>query len=185
VPTKKRHLRRLTTLPFPAWFQNAEAVCLHSGVNSPASMRHIGRTTFQCKFVLVLVFFTYNIICEQLINISLILFIFKFTNIEASRVITSAFKSSMEIPLFQWSKVYRHPDWRPYIDAWFRRFEVSVNFKFYLFFMLYWNYWFIFNKLFIHRINSSGITLMTMLWGGCGRITWQLGNIENVTIIFF
>jgi hypothetical protein len=31
-----------------------------------------GRMTFQCKFVKVLVFFNYNIIYEQLINISLI-----------------------------------------------------------------------------------------------------------------
>ena len=34
-------------------------------------------------------------------------------------IITSTFKSSMEIVLFQWSQVFRHPDWRPYIDAWF------------------------------------------------------------------
>ena len=27
------------------------AVCLHSGVNSPASTRHNGRMTSQCKFV--------------------------------------------------------------------------------------------------------------------------------------
>jgi hypothetical protein len=25
----------------------------------------------------------------------------------------------MEIPLFQWSQLSKHPDWRPYIDAWF------------------------------------------------------------------
>jgi len=36
---------------------SAEAMCLHSRVNSPASTRHIGGTTFQCKFVSVLVFF--------------------------------------------------------------------------------------------------------------------------------
>jgi len=36
---------------------NAEATCLRSGMNSPASTRHSGRTVFQCKFVLVLVFF--------------------------------------------------------------------------------------------------------------------------------
>jgi len=59
-------------------------------------------------------FFTYNIICEQLINI---LFIFRFTNIEAVRVITSAFKSLMKILLFQQSQVSRYPNWRPYIDA--------------------------------------------------------------------
>jgi hypothetical protein len=82
-------------------------------------------------------FFTYNAICEQLINILLILFIFKFTNIKVTRVITSAFKSSMKILLFQWSRVSRHLDWRPYIDAWFQRFEVGVNFKFYLFLINY------------------------------------------------
>jgi hypothetical protein len=134
VLTKKRHLRRLMTLPLLARSHSAEVVCLHSGINSPASMRHIERRSFHCKFVLILVFFfTYNIIWEQLINISLILFIFIFTNIEATRLITSVFKSLMEILLFQWSQVSRHLDWRPYIDAWFRRFEVSVNFKFYYF----------------------------------------------------
>ena len=45
-------------------------------------------------------FYTYNIIYEQQINILLILFNFRFTNIEAARKITSAFKSSMEISLF-------------------------------------------------------------------------------------
>jgi len=35
---------------------SAEVACLHSGINSPASTRHSGRTTFQCKFVKVLVF---------------------------------------------------------------------------------------------------------------------------------
>ncbi|XP_073262478.1 uncharacterized protein [Populus alba] len=46
-----------------------------------------------------------------------------FTNIEAARVISSAFKASMEIPLFQWSQISRHPEWMPQINAWFRRFE--------------------------------------------------------------
>jgi hypothetical protein len=66
--------------------------------------------------------------CEQLINILLILFNFRFTNIEVAWTITSAFKSSMEIPLFQWSQVSKLPEWRPNIDPWFRRFQVSVNF---------------------------------------------------------
>jgi len=127
VPTKKRNLRWLTTLPLPARFHNIEAMSLHNGINSPASMRHIGRTTFQCKFVLISVFFSsFNVICGQLINISLILLIFRFTNIEATRVITLAFKSSMEIPLFQWGQVSKPPDLKPYIDSWFTRFEVSV-----------------------------------------------------------
>jgi len=73
-------------------------------------------TIFQCMFILVFLFFTYNIICEQLINISLFIFIFRFTNIEDARVITSAFKSSIEIPLFPWSQVSRHPDWRPIVS---------------------------------------------------------------------
>ena len=117
-------------LPLQAQFHSAEAACLRNGINSPASTRHSGRMTFQCKFVEVLVFLkkNYNIIYEQLINISLIYFIFRFTNIEAARVISSAFKSSMLIPLFQWSQVSKHPKWIPQIDAWFDRFEVGVNF---------------------------------------------------------
>jgi hypothetical protein len=71
-------------LSLPTLFHIAEAGCLHSGINSPPSTRHNGRRTFQCKFVSVLVFFNYNIIYEQLINISLIYFIFRFTNIEAA-----------------------------------------------------------------------------------------------------
>ncbi|XP_052305162.1 uncharacterized protein LOC127904733 [Populus trichocarpa] len=50
-----------------------------------------------------------------------------FTNIEAARVISSAFKSSMEIPLFQWSQISKHPEWMPQINAWFNRFEVGIN----------------------------------------------------------
>jgi len=73
-------------------------------------------------------FFNYNIIYEQLINISLISFFFRFTNIEAARVISSVFKSSMEILLFQCIQVSRHPEWIPNIDAWFDKFEVGVNF---------------------------------------------------------
>jgi len=94
MPTKKRHLRRLTTLPLPAWFHNVKVVSLYSRINSPASTRRIEKTTFRCKFVLkftlILVFF-FNVICEQLFNISLILWIFRFTNIKAARVIISAF----------------------------------------------------------------------------------------------
>jgi hypothetical protein len=57
VPTKKSHMRRLMMLPLPAQFHNVDAVFLHNRVNSPASTRHIGRTTFQWKFVLIWVFF--------------------------------------------------------------------------------------------------------------------------------
>ena len=41
----------IVMLPLLARFHSAEAVCLHSGVNSPASTRHNGRMTSQCKFV--------------------------------------------------------------------------------------------------------------------------------------
>ena len=44
-------LRQLVILPLLARFHSAEAVCLHSGVNSPASTGHNGRMTSQCKFV--------------------------------------------------------------------------------------------------------------------------------------
>ena len=39
--------------------QRRGGVCLRSGINLPASTRHSGRTTFQCKFVKVLVFFNH------------------------------------------------------------------------------------------------------------------------------
>jgi len=53
----------------------------------------------------------------------------RFTNIEAVRTITSTFKSSMKIPLFQWSHVSKHPEWKPRVNAWFSRFKVSINLK--------------------------------------------------------
>ena len=78
------HLRRQPMLPLLAVLHSAEAACLRSGINLPASTRHSGRTTFQCKFVKVLVFFlNYNIIYE-VITIEFISFIFRFTNIEAA-----------------------------------------------------------------------------------------------------
>ena len=51
-----------------------------------------------------------------------------FTNIEAARVLSSAFKSLMEISLFKLSRVSRYHEWIPNIDAWFDKFEVGVNF---------------------------------------------------------
>jgi len=59
-PLKKRHLHHLcrqAMLPLPAVLHSAEVACLRSGINLPTSTRHSGRTTFQCKFVKVLVFF--------------------------------------------------------------------------------------------------------------------------------
>ena len=38
-------------VPLLARFHSAEAVRLHSGVNSPVSTRHNGRMTSQCNFV--------------------------------------------------------------------------------------------------------------------------------------
>jgi hypothetical protein len=65
------------------------------------------------------------IIFEKLISINECYF--RFTNIEASRTITSAMKSSIEEPLFQWSQVSKSPKWKPMIDPWFKRFKVSIN----------------------------------------------------------
>jgi len=113
-------------LSLPALVHSEEAACLRSGINLPASTRHSGRTTFQFFKVLVFLKKNYNIIYE-VITIEFISFIFRFTNIEAARVISSAFKSSMEIPLFQWSQISKHPEWMPQINAWFDRFEVGVN----------------------------------------------------------
>ena len=93
-------------------------------------------------------FFTYNIIYEQLINILLILFIFMYTNIEAAQTITSAFKSSMKIPLFQSSQVSKHPEWRPNIDAWFLLIY-SLFLINYFYNFISWTI-FIFNELFIY-----------------------------------
>ena len=38
-----RNLRQLVMLPLLARFHSTEAVCLHSGVNSPVSTKHNGR----------------------------------------------------------------------------------------------------------------------------------------------
>jgi hypothetical protein len=43
---------------------------------------------------------------------------FRFTNIEVIRTITSVFKSSMKITLFQCSQVSKHPEWKSQVDAW-------------------------------------------------------------------
>jgi hypothetical protein len=43
-------------------------------------------------------------------NISLNLSNLRFTNIEVARTITSIFKSSMKISLFQWSQISKHPN---------------------------------------------------------------------------
>jgi len=43
----------------------------------------------------------------------------------------------MKILLFQWSQVSRHPEWKPYIDTWFRTFEVSVILKLFIYLLCY------------------------------------------------
>ncbi|XP_073262216.1 uncharacterized protein [Populus alba] len=43
-----RHPRQLVMLALLAQFHSAEVVCLHNGVNSPASTRHSGRMTSKC-----------------------------------------------------------------------------------------------------------------------------------------
>jgi hypothetical protein len=48
------------------------------------------------------------IIFEKLISINE--WNFRFTNIEAVKTITLVIKLSMEIPLFQWNQVSKHPE---------------------------------------------------------------------------
>ena len=50
-----------------------------------------------------------------------------FTNIEAARTITSAFKSSIKILSFQQSQVFKYPKWKLQVDAWISLFNVSIN----------------------------------------------------------
>jgi hypothetical protein len=52
---------------------------------------------------------------------------FRFTNIEAARTITSAFKSSIKILSFQQSQVFKYPKWKLQVDAWISLFNVSIN----------------------------------------------------------
>jgi hypothetical protein len=92
-------------------------------------------------------------------NVSLNLSNFRFINIKSARTITSAFKSSMKILLFQWSQVSKHPEWKPQVDAWFLRFKVSTNLNFF------------------YHVNSN--TLLKLL-----RITLQLDNIKIKIIVF-
>jgi hypothetical protein len=50
-----------------------------------------------------------------------------FTNVEDAQTITSTMKSLMEVPFFQMSQVSKNPEWKSIIDAWFRKFRVSIN----------------------------------------------------------
>ena len=65
------------------------------------------------------------IIFKKLILINEYKFI--FTNIEVVQTTTSMIKSSMEVLLFQWGQVFKNPEWKSMIDAWFGRFKVSIN----------------------------------------------------------
>jgi len=38
----------------------------------------------------------------------------KYTNVEVDRTITSVMKSSMKMPLFQWSQVFKNLEWKAY-----------------------------------------------------------------------
>jgi len=43
----------------------------------------------------------------------------------------------MEILLFQWSQVSKHPELKPQVDTWFSTFKVSINLNIF-FIMLIW-----------------------------------------------
>jgi hypothetical protein len=136
VPTKKRYLCRLATLPLPMLFQNVEAVSLTTGFIHPQVRGTLKGWPFNVSLFVFNNLWTTNISlisflfgCEAVSNqntqqalslpekeviqphlpVRLPCYdftpvtrsIFRFTNIEAARVITSAFKSSMKILLFQ------------------------------------------------------------------------------------
>jgi hypothetical protein len=46
--------------------------------------------------------------------------------VEVVRTITLVLKSSMEMPLFKWSPIFKNPKWKPMIDVWFRKLKVSI-----------------------------------------------------------
>jgi hypothetical protein len=73
-------------------------------------MRPSGRTTFQCNNDFPAFTTTYLIKILKIILFNKCNF--RFTNIEAAKTITLTFKSSMEMLLFQWSQVFKHPEWK-------------------------------------------------------------------------
>jgi len=58
------------------------------------------------------------------------------TNVKAVHTITLVMKSSMKLPLIKWSQVFKNPKWKLMIDAWFRKFEVSIYINIFLIFNL-------------------------------------------------
>jgi hypothetical protein len=41
----------------------------------------------------------------------------------------------MEILLFQWSQVSKHPELKPQVDTWFSRFKVSINLNIFFYYV--------------------------------------------------
>ena len=109
---------------------------------------------------------------------------FKFTNIEAAKTIISTFKSSIEISLFQWTQVSRHPKCKRRSMHGFQGLTLVLILIFFLLRLVYWNYW---NLPFINfwcKENFEWERAKIMVWGGFERITLQLDKIE-IKIIFF
>jgi hypothetical protein len=46
--------------------------------------------------------------------------------VEVARIITSPMKLSMEVSLFQLSKVFKNLEWKPIIDVWIAKFKVGI-----------------------------------------------------------
>jgi hypothetical protein len=63
-------------------------------------------------------------------------------------------KSSMEIPLFQWTQVSKLPEWKLIIDVWFGRFKVSIKLNIF-FILLIWLVYYLINENFLFQILTA------------------------------
>ena len=63
-------------------------------------------------------------------------------------------KSSMEIPLFQWTQVSKLPEWKLIIDVWFGRFKVSIKLNIF-FILLIWLVYHLINENILFQILTA------------------------------
>jgi hypothetical protein len=63
-------------------------------------------------------------------------------------------KSSMEIPLFQWTRVSKLPEWKLIIDVWFGRFKVSIKLNIF-FILLIWLVYHLINENILFQILTA------------------------------
>ena len=113
IITKKRQLRHvywLMTLPHRVWCHNVKEGPFTTGFIHLQVWGVVEERPFNVNL-----FCFHNDMFNNFLtnNISLNLSNFRSTNIEVARIIISAFKSSMDILLFQWSWVSKYPEYKP------------------------------------------------------------------------